>query len=115
MSLVYNGLVSYRRAGGASYGSLVGDLATEVPKPSPDGRTYVFRLRKGIRYSNGALVKPQDFRVSIETLLRSHGKNVRRRSTTGSWACAACVARPKSCDLSKGIVTDSRRGRSRST
>ena len=47
MSLVYSGLVSYRRAGGASYGSLVGDLATEVPKPSPDGRTYVFRLRRG--------------------------------------------------------------------
>jgi peptide/nickel transport system substrate-binding protein len=105
MSLVYSGLVSYRRAGGASYGSLVGDLATEVPKPSPDGRTYVFRLRKGIRYSNGALVKPQDFRVSMETLLRRHGKNLPPfyNQIVG---VPACVARPKSCDLSKGIVTD---------
>jgi YVTN family beta-propeller protein len=105
MSLVYSGLVSYRRAGGASYGSLVGDLATEVPKPSPDGRTYVFRLRKGIRYSNGAPVKPQDFRVSMETLLRRHGKNVPPfyNQIVG---VPACVARPKSCDLSKGIVTD---------
>ena len=105
MSLVYSGLVSYRRAGGASYGSLVGDLATEVPKPSPDGRTYVFRLRKGIRYSNGALVKPQDFRVSMETLLRSHGKKltpVYNRIV----GVPACIARPKSCDLSNGIVTD---------
>jgi YVTN family beta-propeller protein len=105
MSLVYSGLVSYRRAGGASYGSLVGDLATEVPKPSPDGRTYVFRLRKGIRYSNGALVKPQDFRVSMETLLRGHGKGVPPfyHRIVG---VPACVARPKSCDLSRGIVTD---------
>ena len=74
MSLMYSGLVSYRRSGGATYGTLVGDLATGVPKPSPDGRTYVFRLREGIRYSNGALVKPQDFRASMETLLRGHGK-----------------------------------------
>jgi peptide/nickel transport system substrate-binding protein len=105
MSLVYSGLVSYRRAGGASYGSLVGDLATEVPKPSPDGRTYVFRLRKGIRYSNGAPVKPQDFRASMETLLRRHGKNLPPfyNQIVG---VPACVARPKSCDLSKGIVTD---------
>jgi peptide/nickel transport system substrate-binding protein len=105
MSLVYSGLVSYRRAGGASYGSLVGDLATEVPKPSPDGRTYVFRLRKGIQYSNGAPVKPQDFRVSMETLLRSHGKKlppVYNRIV----GVPACIARPKSCDLSNGIVTD---------
>ena len=105
MSLVYSGLVSYRRAGGASYGSLVGDLATEVPKPSPDGRTYVFRLRKGIRYSDGALVKPRDFRVSMETLLRRHGKNLPSfyNQIVG---VPACVGRPKSCDLSKGIVTD---------
>ena len=105
MSLVYSGLVSYRRAGGASYGSLVGDLATEVPKPSPDGRTYVFRLRKGIRYSNGAPVKPQDFRVSMETLLRRHGKGV-PPFYNRIVGVPACVERPKSCDLSKGIVTD---------
>jgi peptide/nickel transport system substrate-binding protein len=105
MSLVYSGLVSYRRAGGASFGSLVGDLAAEVPKPSPDGRTYVFRLRKGIRYSNGALVKPQDFRVSMETLLRSHGKEL-PPFYNRIVGVPACVARPKSCDLSEGIVTD---------
>ena len=105
MSLMYSGLVSYRRAGGASYGSLVGDLATSVPKPSPDGRTYVFRLRKGIRYSDGAPVKPQDFRVSMETLLRRHGKELPSfyHRIVG---VPACVERPKRCDLSKGIVTD---------
>jgi YVTN family beta-propeller protein len=109
MSLMYSGLVSYRRTGGASYGSLVGDLATSVPKPSPDGRTYVFRLRRGIRYSDGTGVKPEDFRASMETLLRRHGKELPPfyHRIVG---VPTCVERPKRCDLSAGIVTDAAAG-----
>jgi YVTN family beta-propeller protein len=105
LSLMYSGLVSYRRTGGATYGTLVGDLATEVPKPSPDGRTYVFRLRRGIRFSTGQLVKPEDFRASMESLLRGHGNELPPfyHRIVGARACAD---RPRSCDLSKGIVTD---------
>ena len=110
MSLMYSGLVSYRRAGGASYGSLVGDLATSVPKPSPDGRTYVFRLRRGIRYSDGAPVKPEDFRVSMENLLRDARKNDLPSFYHRIVGVPACVERPRRCDLSKGIVTDSAAG-----
>ena len=32
-----------------------------MPNPTDGGKTYVFHLRKGIRYSNGAPVKPSDF------------------------------------------------------
>src|SRR5204862_4052248 len=68
--LVYDGLVSYRRTGGSTFGLLVGDLATGVPEPSDDGRTYVFTLRPGIRYSDGAPVVPEDFRASLERVIR---------------------------------------------
>src|SRR5262249_41085566 len=45
LSVVYDGLLAYRREDGPTFGTLVGDLATDVPAPSPDGRTYVFQLR----------------------------------------------------------------------
>ena len=41
--------------------AIVPDLATAVPKPTDGGRTYVFHVRKGIRYSNGAPVRASDF------------------------------------------------------
>jgi YVTN family beta-propeller protein len=104
--LVYDGLLTYRRTGGPTFGTLVGDLVTDVPDPSPDGRTYVFRLRPNLRYSNGAPVRPVDFRASLEQLLR---RDIplpdAYRSIKGVSACSERRAR---CDLSRGIVTDTR-------
>ena len=55
---------------GAAGATLVGALATDAPRPSDDGRTYVFTLRPGLRYSDGTPVRPEDFRASIERFLR---------------------------------------------
>ena len=107
LSLAYDGLVAYRRAGGATLGPLVGDLATEVPRPSPDGRTYVFKLRPNLRYSDGAPVRPDDFRASLEDLLRHHRGRL-PPYYQGIVGGQQCVRRPASCDLSAGIVTDTR-------
>jgi len=105
LSLAYDGLVAYRRAGGATFGSLVGDLATEVPRPSPDGRTYVFTLRPNLRYSDGTPVRPEDFRASLEALLRHKPDLPPYYPVVGAQRCAR---RPTRCDLSAGIVTDAR-------
>ncbi|HEY7073958.1 MAG TPA: ABC transporter substrate-binding protein, partial [Solirubrobacteraceae bacterium] len=107
-SLVYDGLVSYRRAGGPTFGTLVGDLATDVPDPSPDGRTYVFRLRPGIRYSNGEPLRPEDFRASMEALFRHHPGDAPPDPYLRIKGVPACVANPSRCDLSRGIVADAR-------
>jgi hypothetical protein len=48
-SLAYDGLVGYRRVSGAAGATIVGALATDAPRPSHDGRTYVFTLRRGLR------------------------------------------------------------------
>ena len=71
LSLTNDGLVTYRRAGGLAGAELVPDLATAIPQPTDGGRTYTFRLRDGIRYSNGAAVQPADIRRGIERTMRS--------------------------------------------
>ena len=107
LSLAYDGLLAYRRTGGTTFGPLVADLASDVPEPSADGRTYVFTLRRGIHYSNGAVVKPEDFRASLEDLLRRYGKGLPGffDAVTGA---PRCIRNPRACDLSSGVITDAR-------
>ena len=107
VSLAYDGLVAYRRTGGTTFGPLVADLAADVPEPSDDGRTYVFRLRRGIRFSNGAPLEPEDFRASVEDLLRRHGRAL-PQFFDAIVGARRCVRKPRACDLSAGIVTDAR-------
>ena len=68
-SLAYDGLVAYRRVEGPAGATLVGALATTAPEPSDDGKTYVFTLRSGLRYSDGTPVRATDFRASMERFL----------------------------------------------
>ena len=104
-SLAYDGLVAYPRVGGAAAPTLVGALATRAPAPSPDGRTYVFALRRGVRYSDGRLVQPEDFRASMERMLVVQPQLF--QSFFGRIAGAqACVRPAPRCDLSRGIETD---------
>ena len=100
--LTNDGLVTFKRVGGSDGTRLEPDLATTIPTPTNDGETYTFQVRRGIRYSNGALVEPADFRRGIErsvvggtgyyfSVLRGYGR---------------CLKTPKRCDLSEGIVTE---------
>jgi peptide/nickel transport system substrate-binding protein len=106
LSLAYDGLIAYRRTGGTTFGPLVGDLAADVPEPSPDGRTYVFTLRRGIRFSDGAALKPEDFRASLEDRLRRHGELASFFDPI--IGASHCIREPRACDLSSGIITDAR-------
>ena len=107
LSLAYDGLVAYRRTGGTTFGPLVADLAADMPEPSADGKTYVFTLRRGIRFSNGAALEPKDFRASLEDLLRRHGKRL-PSFFDAIVGARRCVREPAACDLSSGVVTDAR-------
>jgi peptide/nickel transport system substrate-binding protein len=104
LSLAYDGLVAYRRIPGVAGTALVGDLATGVPEPVDGGRTYVFQLRPNVRFSNGAVVRPEDFRASIERLLRLGGPDVSPffPGIVGADGCSR-----RACDLRKGIEADS--------
>ena len=72
--LTNDGLVAFKREGGSEGTRLVPDLATEIPVPMNGGTTYTFRIRRGIRYSNGALLRPADFRRGIERSVMTYAR-----------------------------------------
>jgi DNA-binding SARP family transcriptional activator/ABC-type transport system substrate-binding protein len=79
----------------------VPDLALNLPTPSNGGTTYTFRLRR-VRYSNGRLVRPEDFRRAIERLFRVRaGWSPLFTSIVGADKCTV-----HRCDLSRGIIVD---------
>ena len=51
--LAYDSLVNFQQSPGADGLRLVPDLAVSIPTPSDGGATFAFRIRPGIRYSNG--------------------------------------------------------------
>jgi YVTN family beta-propeller protein len=107
-----DGLVGFKRVGGEGGVSLVPDLAVSVPTPSDGGRAYRFVLRSGIRYSNGEVVAPADFRRAIERefalKIEIPGKDVRPGADYfgGLVGGEACSREPDTCDLSHGIEAD---------
>ena len=84
----------------------VPDLAVAIPAATDGGRTYSFRLRPGIRYSDGRIVRPADFRRALErAIVLSPADASYYRRIIGS---ERCVPRPARCDLARGIVADDR-------
>ena len=95
-----DGLVAFDQASGLQGTQLVPDLAVSLPTPTDDGRTYTFRLRPGIRYSNGRLVKASDVSYTLE-------RDVELGDSVGDIVGAAhCEQTPKRCDLSHGVVAN---------
>src|SRR5262245_38776337 len=77
MWLANETLLTYPHQDAAHGGNkLVPGLAAAMPRVSNNGRTYIFKLRPGLRYSNGKPVKATDFRFSIERLYRANSQGV---------------------------------------
>lgn len=66
----YLPLLTYKHASGEEGSEVVPALAKELPKVSSDGKTYTLFLRKGVKYSNGKLVKASDFPYSVERMFK---------------------------------------------
>jgi peptide/nickel transport system substrate-binding protein len=104
---VYDGLVTFQKTGGQASNNVVADLAVAVPKPTDGGKTYVFTLRKGIKFSNGQPVTPADVVASFERLFKVNNPNA------SSWyknivGGAACIAKPAACTLPQGVIADAK-------
>ena len=113
LALGYDGLVGFKHVGGLDGGTPVPNLALSIPEPTEGGRTYTFQLREGIRYSNGDLVEPEDFRRAIERVLTIEDSNGDPSAGVqyfiGIVGADRCTA-GEPCDLSRGIVGDDARG-----
>jgi ABC-type transport system substrate-binding protein/DNA-binding SARP family transcriptional activator len=102
--LAYDTLVTLQAAGGAAGLRLVPDLAVALPTPENGGTVYTFRLRRGIRYSDGRPLRARDFRRAVERLFRVGSQGADYYS--GVVGSAACTEDPAHCGLAGGIRTD---------
>lgn len=103
LATMYDGLVTYRKTGGATGTTVVPDLAVSLPTDA--GLTYTFALRDGIRFSNGHVLTPQDVVASFERVLvgNKYGRLLLPELVGGS----TCTPKdPQACDLSRGVVSD---------
>src|SRR5204862_890263 len=51
----HDGLVAFKRTSGTEGTKIVPDLAESIPKPTNGGKTWTFKIRSGIKFSNGRL------------------------------------------------------------
>ncbi len=116
ISMVSDGLVTYRKAGGPAGVQVVPDLAVAMPTITNGGRTYTFQLRRGLHYSDGRPVRASDFRTSIERTLSPQAIGIESLGYYAQVAFsniagyAACQRRPQTCSMAAGIVTDDATG-----
>ncbi len=92
---------------------LVPDLATDLPEPTDGGRTYVFTIRPGIRYSTGAEVRASDFYRGMQRALQPTAENPASApgGRRGLRVPDSRRRRGQGCDLSRGVVADDTAGR----
>ncbi len=97
----HDGLTQFKRVGGVAGTKLVPDLATTLPTPTDGGKTYLFHLRSGIKFSNGQPLKASDFVRTFERQFTVPGPTSFYSGIVGADKC-----KPKKCDLTTGVVAD---------
>jgi peptide/nickel transport system substrate-binding protein len=102
---LYDGLLAFKKAAGADGFAKVPDLAEEIPVPTNDGKTYVFKIRKGIKFSNGQELTVKDVVASFQRIFK-----VSSPTAGGFYSVIVgadkCLAEPKTCTLEGGVVAD---------
>ena len=97
----HDGLVGFAKEGGAAGSKIVPDLATSIPVPTNGGKTYLFHIRHGIKFSNGQTLKPSDFVTTFERQFTVPGPTTFYSGIVGANKCSV-----KGCDLSKGVIAN---------
>jgi peptide/nickel transport system substrate-binding protein len=101
----YDGLLAFKKAGGSAAFDVVPDLAQSLPTPTNGGKTWVFTLRKGIKFSNGQPVTVKDVVASFQRIFKV------KSPTSGSFyagiiGAKACLAKPATCTLKGGVTAN---------
>ena len=58
---IYNGLLDYK----GFTTELTPDIAAAMPDITNGGKTYTFKIRQGVKFSNGRVVTADDFKYSF--------------------------------------------------
>jgi peptide/nickel transport system substrate-binding protein len=106
---LYDGLLAFKKAPGADGFAKVPDLAEAMPEVSNDGKTYTFKIRKGVMFSNGQEMGVKDVVASFQRIFK-----VSSPTAGGFYAVIvgadACLADPATCTLEGGVVGDEAAG-----
>ena len=102
---MYDGLVTFKHAKGSEGFTIVPDLAEEMPQAQDGGKTYVFKLRKGIKFSNGQDLTVKDVVASFQRIFKVSSP------TSGTFyngivGADACLKKADTCTLEGGVVGD---------
>jgi ABC-type transport system substrate-binding protein len=97
----HDGLTAFQHVGGLAGTKIVPDLASSIPLPTNGGKTYVFNIRRGIKFSNGATLAPTDFLRTFERQFTVPGPTAFYSDFVGANKCST-----KGCNLSKGVVAN---------
>jgi len=105
----YDGLLAFKKAGANEAFTVVPDLAQAVPKPTNGAKRWVFKLRKGIKFSNGKTVTPNDVAASFRRIFKV------KSPTSGTFysgivGAKACLAHPAGCTLKGGVIANNKAG-----
>ena len=106
---VYDGLLAFRKASGAQAFVIVPDLAEALPAPENGGKRYVFKLRQGIKFSDGRTLTVDDVAASFRRIFKVNSP------TSGTFynlivGADACLKTPATCTLAGGVVPDAKAG-----
>ena len=107
--VLYDGLLAFRKAGGTTSNDIVPDLAEAIPEPQDGGKTYVFKLRKDVKFSNGNDVTVKDVVASFQRIFKVLSP------TAGGFyggivGADACIKTPETCTLEGGVIGDEAAG-----
>jgi peptide/nickel transport system substrate-binding protein len=97
----HDGLTQFAHVGGLAGTKIVPDLATSIPTPTNGGKTYLFHIRRGIKFSNGQTLTPSAFVTTFERQFTVPGPTAFYNGIVGASACST-----KGCNLSQGVVAN---------
>ena len=102
-------LTNFAKVDGPASTTIVADLAEALPAPSDGGRTYVFHLRPGIRFSNGQPVRPSDVLATMQRIFKV-GSPTAGSFYGGIVGAELCLKHPAHCTLAGGVEADDAAG-----